>query len=63
MAKKKLKLEFDKNKSDIKNYKEFEKYVLGLNKNFGKILIHRLNSSENIRENIKTDITEYINSK
>jgi len=63
MAKKKLKLEFDKNKSDIKNFKEFEKYVLGLNKKFGKILIHRLNSSDNIREDIKMDIIEYINSK
>lgn len=63
MANKNLKLEFNKNKSTSKNYKEFEKYVLGLDKVFGEILLQKLATSTNLREDIKNEVQNYINQK
>ncbi len=63
MAKKSPKLEFNKKKSETKNFKEFEKYVLGLNKEFGEILLRHLKTSSNLREDIKIDVDEYINKE
>jgi len=61
MVKKKTNLKFNKNKTTSKNYKEFEKYVFQLNKDFGEILIRHLNTSDNLREDIKEDVLNYIN--
>lgn len=63
MAKKTPKLEFGKNKPISKNYKEFEKYVLGLDKDFGEILLHQLATSNNLREDIKEAVHNYITQK
>ncbi len=60
MAKKRKQLEFSKNNSISKNYKDFEKYVLGLDKKFGEILLQKLNTSDNLREDIKNDVQDYI---
>lgn len=63
MAKKKPKLEFGKNKPISKNYKEFEKYVLGLDKDLGEILLNQLATSNNLREDIKDEVQNYITQK
>ena len=63
MAKKNPQLEFSKNKSISKNYKEFEKYVLGLDKDFGEILLQKLATSANLREDIKNEVQNYITQK
>ena len=61
MAKKPRNLVFGKRKSNESNYKEFEKYVLSLDKKFGEILLAHINDSENeIRDNVKEDILELI---
>lgn len=63
MNRKSPKLKFDKHQSTLRNFKEFEKYVIGLDKNFGKILLRHLNNSNNLRDDIRSDILECINQK
>ncbi|MEK0336725.1 MAG: hypothetical protein QQN41_04740 [Nitrosopumilus sp.] len=64
MAKASRKLVFGKQKSSENNYKEFEKYVLSLDKKFGKILLSHINdSAEEIRDNVKEDILKLICNK
>jgi hypothetical protein len=63
MAKKNPKLEFNKKKSLLKNYEVFEKYVLGLDKDFGEILLQQLDTSNNLREDIKNEVHTYITQK
>ena len=63
MAKKKNKLEFGKDKLISKNYKEFENFVLGLDKDLGEILLNQLNTSNNLREDIKDEVQNFIAQK
>lgn len=62
MAKKIPKLLFSKNNTTEKNYREFEKYFLKLDKEFGKILLQNLdNSLDDIRDSTKLSVNEFIN--
>lgn len=64
MAKKTPKLLFSKNKTIDSNYKEFEKYVMKLDKDFGNILLQNIDQSpEEIRETTKEAINEFILKK
>lgn len=61
MAKITPNLLFSKSKTIDNNYKEFEKYVMQLNKDFGKILLQNIDkSNEDIRETTKETINEFI---
>jgi hypothetical protein len=64
MAKKTPKLLFSKSKTIAYNFKEFEKYVLQLDKDFGNILLQNIdNSPDEIRDTTKGTINEYILNK
>lgn len=62
MAKKTPKLLFNKNNTTDKNYKEFEKYLIKLDKEFGNILLQNIdNSLEDLRDSTKDAVNKYIN--
>ena len=64
MAKKSPKLLFNKNKTTANNFKEFEKYVMKLDKDFSNILLQNIDKSpDEIRDTIKEAINEYILKK
>ena len=64
MAKKTPKLLFSKSKTIDSNYKEFEKYVKQLDKDFGNILLQNIDKSpDEIRETTKEVINEFITKK
>jgi hypothetical protein len=64
MAKKSPKLLFNKNKTTANNLKEFEKYVMKLDKDFGNILLKNIDKSpDEIRDTTKEAINEYILKK
>ena len=55
-------LKFNKNLSVDDNMKVFDKYILKLEKEFGKILISHINDPINtIRDNVKSDVFDLIN--
>jgi len=64
MAKKTTKLSFSKTKSNEQNFREFEKYILQLNRDFGIILLQNLDkSTEEIRDTTKDAINNLIEIK